>query len=102
MIGRAAVREPYMFAEIDQVVFGSTQKRPSRADVVHGLIDYVGAWETGTEPLGRVLRHAQPLFAGQRGARVWRQSLAQAAGQRQGGVQVLQTAAQSLGLDFAG
>jgi tRNA-dihydrouridine synthase A len=75
MIGRAAYDDPALFAEADARFFGALPSEVTRADVLERMVPYTRRWmERGFAP--RVAaRHMLGLFAGQPGARRWRQVL---------------------------
>jgi tRNA-dihydrouridine synthase A len=76
MIGRAAYRDPYLLAEVDQRFYGAEAcAPPSREELVERLAPYVDEQVARGEHLTRITRHLLGLFAGQPGARVWRQVL---------------------------
>jgi tRNA-dihydrouridine synthase A len=79
MIGRAAIDEPYLFAEADRRFFGSTAPIPSRREVVLALLPYLDAWLARGHKLQTLVRHTHGLFAGERGARVWRRAISEGA-----------------------
>jgi len=56
MIGRPAMRNPWIFSQIDALTRGSTPFAPSGADVARYLVDFVGAYTTTLRapPVGRV------------------------------------------------
>ncbi len=79
MIGRAAARNPYLFAEVDKRVFGEDTPSPSRADVVRVMIPYAAEQVAKGHRLQHVTRHLVPLFASVPGSRRWRQLLTEGA-----------------------
>lgn len=77
MIGRAAYDTPFIFAQADAMIYGEDTKGPSRAQVVRAMLPYIEQQVSLGEPLHRVSRHLVNLFAGQRGARRWRQHISE-------------------------
>lgn len=72
MIGRAAYHEPYLLAQAAEL-WG--QPVPDRFAVLEQLLPYVEAHLAAGQSLHHVTRHILGLFAGQTGARKWRQAL---------------------------
>jgi tRNA-dihydrouridine synthase A len=79
MIGRAAIDDPYLFAEADQRFFGDRGEVPSRREVVLALLPYLEKWLVRGHKLQTLVRHTHGLFAGERGARVWRRAISEGA-----------------------
>ncbi len=78
MIGRAAYDDPFMFADADSRFFGSVEPPPTREEVVARMIPYVERM-VGDEgvKLHYITRHMTNLFAGVKGARLWRRYLSE-------------------------
>ncbi len=78
MIGRAAYAQPYLFALADQSFYASTNKVPSRYEIVKAFQAYI---EQCTNPLDKriSIKHSLALFQAIPGARAWRQYLSNAA-----------------------
>ena len=79
MIGRAAIDDPYIFAEADRRFFGAEEEIPSRREVVLGLLPALERWLTEGHKLQTLVRHTHGLFAGQVGARIWRRAISEGA-----------------------
>ena len=77
MIGRAAYDTPYIFAQADALIYGEDTAGPSRAQVVQSMLPYIERQVSRGEKLHRISRHLVNLFAGQRGARRWRQHISE-------------------------
>ena len=75
MVGRAAYDNPYLFAEVDQRLFGNDQAPPSRHEVVEAMLPYIDYWTGRGLKLNKITRHMLMLFAGQPGSRRWKQIL---------------------------
>jgi tRNA-dihydrouridine synthase A len=75
MLGRKAYKDPYFLTEIERDIFGNHAILP-RETVARAMIPYIGQQQKdyGT-PVNTVTRHMLGLFQGQRGARIWRQTL---------------------------
>ncbi len=77
MIGRAAYENPFLFATVDQLFYGSRRPPVTRREIIEAMIAYIEAWrEKGTFP-NRIIRHMHGLFAFQRGARAWKRYLSE-------------------------
>ncbi len=74
MLGRAAYKNPYLLAEVDQRLFAESDS-PSRAQVVERLLPYVAAQEARGAPVKQVSRHILGLYNGRPGAKIWRRRL---------------------------
>jgi tRNA-dihydrouridine synthase A len=101
MIGRAAIEAPMFLAEADARVFGVDAPPASREallDEVEGYLGRAAAEIPGFQPK-HLLRHLIPLYAGERGARRWRRTLAERADDGIGGLRAARAAvAQALEL----
>jgi len=79
MLGRAAYDTPYMFAEVDQRLYGSEAPIKTRQEVVEEMITYLDE-RRANDPnfkMHHATRHITNLFAGQRGARRWRRHISE-------------------------
>lgn len=75
MIGRAAYHTPYdILAPVDATLFGGAPAR-TRREVVLAMRPYIEAHLENGGRLHQIVRHMLGLFAGQPGARGWRQVL---------------------------
>lgn len=92
MIGREAVANPYLFADVDQRFFDSSAPVASREQVLEAWLPYLLAELAQGVPLARMTRHALGLFQGCAGARRWRRQLSEAGAGPGAGVEVLQRA----------
>ena len=92
MIGRAAVDDPYLFAEADRRFFDPQAAVPSRRQVLEGLFPTMERLSQQGVPVSRLSRHLLNLFAGKPGARAFRRHLSENAHRTDDGVQLLQQA----------
>lgn len=92
MIGREAVANPYLFADVDRRFFDAAAPVLSRAQVLRDWLPHVQSELARGVPLARMLRHALGLFQGCPGARRWRRQLSEAGAHPGAGVEVLHTA----------
>jgi len=96
MVGREAVSNPYLFADIDRRFFGTNTQVLSRGEVLQAWMPYIAAQLQEGVPLARMTRHALGLFHGCAGARAWRRALSEEAVRPGAGLNVLQQALGSL------
>ena len=96
MVGREAVSNPYLFADVDRRFFDPAAAVPTREDVVRAWLPYIASQLQEGVPLARMTRHALGLFHGCPGARQWRRSLSEEASRPGAGLEVLQQALTSL------
>lgn len=75
MLGRAAYEHPWLFATIDHDLFADAQRPVTRAAVVESLYGYMDRLDADGAPPRRMINHLLGLFAGQPGARRWKQAL---------------------------
>ncbi len=92
MMGRAAYERPYMLAKVDQCLFNDESIVPSRIELVERFIPYVEAELSFGTPLHNMTRHILGLFAGCRGARLWRRCLSSEATKPNADVSVIHRA----------
>jgi tRNA-dihydrouridine synthase A len=79
MLGRAAYQEPYLLAEVDTTLFGSTEPRPSRLEVLDRFMPYAEAELARGTRLNQMTRHILGLLHGQPRARSFRRLLSEQA-----------------------
>ncbi|MGH8413246.1 MAG: tRNA dihydrouridine(20/20a) synthase DusA [Gammaproteobacteria bacterium] len=96
MIGREAVANPYLFADVDRRYFNAPAPVLSRAQVLDKWQPYVKHELARGVPLTRMTRHALGLFQGCPGARRWRRTLSEHAGRPGAGLGVLEDAARHM------
>jgi tRNA-dihydrouridine synthase A len=75
MIGRAAVDDPYLFAEADRRIYGETAPVPTRESILPAVAEYTARHVADGGRIHHVFRHLVHLYKGQPGARAWRQAL---------------------------
>ncbi len=92
MIGREALANPYLFADVDRRFFDAGAPVLSREQLLQDWLPHVQAELARGVPLARMLRHALGLFQGCPGARRWRRQLSEAGARPGAGVEVLHTA----------
>jgi tRNA-dihydrouridine synthase A len=92
MLGRAAYQEPYLLAEVDTTLFGSTEPMPSRLEVLDRFMPYAEAELARGTRLNQMTRHILGLFHGQPRARSFRRLLSERAHLDGAGMDVLHAA----------
>lgn len=92
MIGREALANPYLFADVDRRFFDTSAPRLSREQVLEAWRPYLQSQLAKGVPLARMTRHALGLFQGCAGARRWRRQLSEAGARPGAGVEVLKQA----------
>ncbi|KPY38392.1 tRNA-dihydrouridine synthase [Pseudomonas syringae pv. primulae] len=75
MLGREAYHNPYLLAEVDQQLFGSTAPVISRAEALDALRPYIEAHLVSGGNMHHITRHVLGLAQGFPGARRFRQLL---------------------------
>lgn len=96
MVGREAVSNPYLFADVDRRFFDPEAEVLSRGDVLQAWLPYLGAQLQEGVPLARMTRHALGLFHGCSGARSWRRALSEEVTRPGADLSVLRVALTSL------
>jgi tRNA-dihydrouridine synthase A len=89
MLGRAAYADPYLLAEVDRDLFGSTETPPTRLEVLDRFLPYVEARLAQGARLNQMTRHILGLFHGQPRARAFRRHLSENAHLDGAGVEVV-------------
>lgn len=77
MVGREAVSNPYLFADVDRRFFDPAAPVLSRTDVLQAWLPYLETQMREGVPLARMTRHALGLFHACPGARQWRRALSE-------------------------
>ncbi len=93
MLGREAYHRPYLLSELHEQVFADGWQRPAEAALLERMAVYADAELASGTPLAAITRHMLGLYAGQPGARAYRQSLSEGARLPGAGVSVLRSAA---------
>ena len=75
MLGREAYHNPYLLAEVDQQLFGSTAPVISRAEALAHLRPYIAEHLATGGAMHHITRHVLGLGTGFPGARRFRQLL---------------------------
>lgn len=77
MVGREALSNPYLFADVDRRFFDPAAPVLSRTDILRAWMPYLSAQLQEGIALQRMTRHALGLFHGCPGARQWRRRLSE-------------------------
>jgi tRNA-dihydrouridine synthase A len=75
MLGREAYHRPYVLTELHQAIYADGWQRPEEGALLERMAAYAGRELAAGEPLSAVTRHMFGLYAGQPGARAFRQRL---------------------------
>ena len=75
MLGREAYHNPYLLAEVDQQLFGSTAPVITRAEALAQLRPYIASHLAAGGAMHHITRHVLGLGTGFPGARRFRQLL---------------------------
>jgi tRNA-dihydrouridine synthase A len=75
MLGREAYQNPYLLAQVDQLLFNSKRTVMSRFDAMHSMRDYIATHLAEGGSMHHITRHMLGLGLGFNGARRFRQLL---------------------------
>jgi len=89
MIGRAAYRNPYLLAKVDQTICADAALPPSREEVVAQMLPFIQKHLASGLRLPSISRHMVGLFLGQPGAKHWRRHISENAHQPGAGTEIL-------------
>jgi tRNA-dihydrouridine synthase A len=92
MLGREAYQNPYLLAEVDRELFGSTEPIISREQVIQDLLPYIEQQLKGEVRFNSIARHTLGLFHGEYGARRFRRYLSENATRPEANAQLMLTA----------
>ena len=94
MVGREAYSNPYLLANVDQAIYGSTDPIKTREAIADEFLHYVdNELRKGTK-LSAMSRHILGLFHGMHGARLFRRHISENAFKPAAGMEVLTAALQ--------
>lgn len=94
MVGRAAYHNPFLLAQVDDLIYQQPTPHKSRRDILQAFLPYVQAQLDRGVPLKAISRHILGLFQGVAGAKAWRRYISENAHKKQSGIEVLEHAAQ--------
>ncbi|CAM3110097.1 tRNA dihydrouridine(20/20a) synthase DusA [Vibrio rarus] len=92
MIGREAYQNPYLLAEVDQLIFGQDKPIIKRSEVVELMYPYIEQQLSDGAYLGHITRHMLGLFQSMPGARQWRRYISENAHKPGSGIEVVEAA----------
>ncbi len=96
MIGRAAYQNPYLLAEVDQLIFQDDYPVKSRHEILEEFMEYVVHHLAQGIYLSHMARHILGLYQGQAGARLFRRIISEKAYQPGAGLDILKEAANQI------
>ena len=77
MMGREAYQNPFLLADVDHRLLGSSPKSITRIDIAKQLIGYIESQVEKGIPVHRVAKHTLGLFHGQPGGKQFRRYLSE-------------------------
>jgi tRNA-dihydrouridine synthase A len=89
MIGRAAYDNPYLFAPVDQLIYGESPPPPTRQQVIERMLPYIEARTAQGIKLHAIARHLLELFSSQPGTKAWKRYIAEYGHLPQAGAEVI-------------
>ncbi|KII79259.1 tRNA dihydrouridine(20/20a) synthase DusA [Vibrio renipiscarius] len=92
MVGREAYQNPYILAEVDQLIFGLDKPIKKRTQVVEEMYPYIEQQLSNGAYLGHITRHMLGLFQNMPGARQWRRHISENAHKPGSGIEVVEAA----------
>lgn len=96
MLGRAAYKNPYLLAEVDQRYFNSDGELPTRHSIALAMQDYIEQSLDEGVRFKHISRHMLGLFQGQYGGRLWRRILSEDGSAPEAGIEVLHRALETV------
>jgi tRNA-dihydrouridine synthase A len=93
MLGREAYHRPYLLSELHRQLFADDWQRPEEGALLERMAAYAERELTAGTPLAAVARHMLGLYAGQPGARSYRQRLSEGVRHAGTGAAILRAAA---------
>ena len=77
MVGRAAYDNPYLFAVVDEEIYGDGMTALTRHEIVAKMLPYIDYWLGRGLKLNSISRHLLQLFSGQPGTRAWKRHISE-------------------------
>ncbi len=96
MIGRAAYDNPYLFAFIDQEIYGEDYPVLTRKEIIESLYPYIDFWTTEKLKLNTIMRHLLQIFAKQPGTKLWKRYLSENGNTFNGGSDIVRQALKTM------
>ena len=94
MVGREAYHNPWVLAQVDAQLYGTSTAVDDRKAIVEAFLPYVQQQLEQGVPLGHMTRHILGIFQGMAGARAWRRHISENAHKAGAGVALLREAMQ--------
>ena len=94
MVGREAYHNPWVLAQVDAQLYGTSSAVDDRKAIVEAFLPYVQQQLEQGVPLGHMTRHILGIFQGMAGARAWRRHISENAHKAGAGVELLREAMQ--------
>lgn len=94
MVGREAYHNPWVLAQVDAQLYGTSTAVDDRKAIVEAFLPYVQQQLEQGIPLGHMTRHILGIFQGMAGARAWRRHISENAHKAGAGVALLREAMQ--------
>ncbi|MEN9503601.1 MAG: tRNA dihydrouridine(20/20a) synthase DusA [Pseudomonadota bacterium] len=94
MVGREAYHNPWVLAQVDAQLYGTSTAVDDRKAIVEAFLPYVQQELEQGIPLGHMTRHILGIFQGMAGARAWRRHISENAHKAGAGVALLREAMQ--------
>ena len=91
-MGREAYQNPYIMAEVDQLLCGSNKSVLSRDAVLEKFIPYIEKHLVDGGRLNHITRHMTGMFQGEPGSRAWRRYISENAHKQGAGIEVIEQA----------
>ncbi|GFE71524.1 tRNA dihydrouridine(20/20a) synthase DusA [Chroococcus sp. FPU101] len=89
MIGREAYDNPYLFATVDQDIYGENTQPPTRHEVIENMLPYLEFWLGKGLKLNSISRHLLQVFVRQNGTKAWKRHISENAYLEDAGVKVI-------------
>jgi tRNA-dihydrouridine synthase A len=99
MMGREVYHNPYILAELDQILYGVDTPILTRKQILQQLMPYVEDQLSHGVYLKHISRHLLGLFQGISGAKAWRRHISENSYKVGAGIDVLQDAARLVNCD---
>ena len=99
MIGRAAYDNPFLFASVDQEVYGDSGEPVKREAVIEAMLPYIDRWIENGGKLNNISRHLLALFTGERGTKAWKRYIGENAYKPGAGSAVIREALHQVNTD---
>lgn len=98
MVGREAYQNPYILAEVDQLLCSSDKPVLSRDAVLEKFIPYIEKHLVEGGRLNHITRHMTGMFQGEPGSRAWRRYISENAHKQGAGIEVIEQARKNMNL----